>query len=134
MIGVPFLRVVPASTFFDADGDPVVMTAKEETNGPLSAWFTAAFNAATGHLTLSGTPSVQDIGSRRFRVFARDSTAPDAAFVTMTITTAGEVWRRPLTPSRVSSHPPPFPVQGARSRHSTAADNASPLSPTPRTL
>jgi hypothetical protein len=89
MIGVPFRKVIPASTFFDADGDLIVLTPKEETNLPLVAWFTAIFDATTGALVLSGTPTAADIGSRRFRVFARDQTAPDLAFTTVTVTTVG---------------------------------------------
>jgi hypothetical protein len=87
--GVAFRKVIPPTTFYDADGDLIFMTVKRENNLPLTAWFTSTFNSTTGQLVLQGVPGSADIGSIRFRIFASDGAVADAAFITLTISVTG---------------------------------------------
>lgn len=79
----PFTFIVPAETFFDADGDVLTLSASLATGDPLPNWLN--FNAATG--TFSGAPDDAEVGELALRVTATEpSGAAVNAEFTLTVT------------------------------------------------
>jgi len=66
--GIPFAFPVPASTFFDEDGDALTYAATLADGSALPAWLT--IDPGTG--TFTGTPSNADVGTLELTVFASD--------------------------------------------------------------
>ena len=66
--GIPFAFAVPASTFFDEDGDALTYAATLADGSVLPAWLVV--DPATG--TFMGTPTNADVGTLELTVFASD--------------------------------------------------------------
>jgi Ca2+-binding RTX toxin-like protein len=91
--GEAFSFTLPDTTFSDADGDELTLTATLENGDPLPDWLT--FDPATG--AFSGSPTDGDIGSLNITVTANDGTTSVGDTFTLTV---GEV---PNTPPVVDS-------------------------------
>lgn len=78
----PFAYTVPASAFYDADGDPLSYTAALADGSALPAWL--QFDPAT--LTFSGTPDVGDFGTLQVAVTASDGQASATAGFQLEVT------------------------------------------------
>lgn len=81
-VGEAFSFVLPSTTFFDADGDPLALTATQANGDPLPDWL--SFNALTN--VFSGVPGAGDAGLVSVRVTATDgeATASDTFDIAVT--------------------------------------------------
>ncbi len=70
-INTPFIYPLPSTTFSDADGDPLTISASLANGNPLQPWLD--FNQATQ--TFSGVPNANNVGTQNIQVSASDGKA-----------------------------------------------------------
>ena len=89
VVGIPFAVTIPSTTFRTFNGDPLIMTPREQSNSPLASWFSWTFNPVAETLQFTGVALVKDIGSHTFRIYGGNALSPQAAFVLMTVSVVG---------------------------------------------
>lgn len=83
--GSLFTYAVPASTFSDADGETLVLTARQDNGSALPAWL--GFDGATG---FAGTPGTADTGGLFVQVIATDGSGAQVSDVFILSVISGE--------------------------------------------